>query len=409
MTPTIGQLSWADFRDGLLIVNERGQVESIGDATPERLRSVPLVATFEGQVVIPGLIDTHVHFPQHRVVGHTSGSLLQWLERSIFAEEARFSDEAYARAVATEFVEALLARGTTFAAIYSSSNERATEILFEELEARRVSAIVGLTLMDQNAPAQLCVPVAEAIAACERLTKKWHGRSGLSFAVTPRFAISCSQDLLRAAGKFALDAKLLVQTHFAETPDEGIETLKVHPGATDYLDVYEKTGLLGSRTLLAHCIHATDNELSRLRASGAAVAHCPDSNFFLGSGRMPLRALRAQGIALGLGSDVGAGRTCDIRATMSLAHDSTLARGERAEPSDLFELATRGGARALGIDAETGTLEVGKRADFVALSVPSYLRGAETAQVLSHVLFAHDRCPVRATYVGGRRCWNASV
>ena len=353
-------------------------------------------------VLVPGFVDTHVHFPQTRVIGRAGAPLLQWLDGVIFPEEARFADEVYARAVAAEFVAELAAAGTTTASVYSTSGEQATHVLFEALAASGLRALAGLTLMDQRCPDALCVPRGEAMAACERLTTRWHGhdRGRLGFAVTPRFALSCSRALMEDAARFAKDGGLLVQTHLSEHPAEGAAVLAEHPFGGDYLGVYEAVGLLQERTLFAHAIHLSPSEWDRLAARGARIAHCPDSNFFLGSGRMSLADAGARCVAVGLGSDVAAGRSFDLRSAMAYAYDNALCLGHRVSAGELFTMATLGGARALGLDGVVGSLEPGKEADFVAMALPAHV--ARPDEVLAQIAFAGSARVVSA-FVRGER------
>jgi guanine deaminase len=377
-------------------------VEPWRDADADALEAIE---DLRPAVLVPGFVDTHVHFPQTRVIGRAGAPLLEWLDRTIFPEEARFAGaagEAYARAVAGEFTATLAAVGTTTAAVFSSSDERATDVLFEALAASGLRARAGLTLMDQRAPAALLSPPRAAIAACERLAARWHGHDEgrLGFVVTPRFALSCSRALLEDAGRLAEREGLLVQTHIAEHPAEGAAVLAEHPFAADYLGVYEQTGLVGPRTLLAHAIHLSGSAWDRVAARGASIAHCPDSNFFLGSGRMDLAAARSRGVAVGLGSDVGAGRSFDVRRAMAYAYDNALCLGERTTAAELFAMATLGGARALGLDGVIGALTPGREADIVALSLPAPVETMDDA--LAQIAFA-DGVRVVRTFVRGRR------
>ena len=358
-------------------------------------------------VLVPGFVDTHVHYPQTRVIGSASGPLLDWLKRTVFPEEARFRDGNYARAVAAELTGRLLAAGTTTAAIFSSSSPHATDTLFAALDAAGLRGLAGLTLMDRACPDALSLPAEEALAACERLIARWHGHDAgrLGFAITPRFALSCSRPLLEGAARIARAHGLLIQTHIAENPAEGVAVLEAHPWARDYLGVYEETGLIGPRTLLAHAIHLSPSEWDRAAAAGAAVAHCPDSNFFLGSGRMRLVEARDRGIRVGLGSDVAAGRSFDMRRAMAHAYDNALCLGERMTPAALLRLATLGGAEALGLDGVTGSLEAGKEADFVALRLPEYATDEEA--ILGLIAFA-DVGRVERVFVRGRAVHFAS-
>ncbi len=390
------------LEDARMVV-EGGRIASVSPWTGEV--TCP-VYDLRPAVLVPGFVDTHVHFPQTRVIGRAGAPLLEWLEGTIFPEEARFREAAYARAVAAEFVAALAAAGTTTASVYSTSDEQATHLLFEALAASGLRAVAGLTLMDQRCPEALLVPRAQAMASCERLADRWHGHDAgrLAFAVTPRFALSCSRALMEDAARFAADRGLLVQTHLAETVAEGAAVLAAHPFAADYLGVYEAVGLVGASTLLAHSIHLSASEWDRLAAAGAAVSHCPDSNFFLGSGRMSLADAQARGVTVGLGSDVAAGRSFDLRRAMAHAYDNALCRDHRVSAAELFTLATLGGARALGLGDVVGSLEVGKEADFVALALPA--PAASMAEVLAQVVFAGgvrvERAFVRGVRVGAR-------
>lgn len=392
-----GGLRYLD--DGVIVVGEGGRIESVSPYLPGATTG-PLLDV-RPAVMTPGFVDAHVHFPQTRIVGSASGPLLRWLEASVFPEESRFRDERYAREVAREFVGRLLSFGTTTTVAFSSSSHRATHVLFEELEASGLRAIAGLTLMDQACPEALRVERGEAIAACEELTHRWHGKDGgrLEFAVTPRFALSCSRTLLEDAGRLAARHGLLVQTHIAENPHEGEATLEAHPYASDYLDVYDRAGLLGPRTLLAHAIHLSVSEWDRLAERRARIAHCPDSNFFLGSGRMRLALAKERGIPVALGSDIGAGRSFDVRRAVASAYDNALCAGAAVPPEELLTMATLGAAEALGLAARIGSLEPGKEADLVTVELPPYVERRE--DVVAHVAFGSDVAAVSRVYVRG--------
>jgi guanine deaminase len=392
------------IEDGLLVVDGAGKIERVEAFRPEVAGGM-FVHDLQRALLVPGFVDAHVHYPQTRVIGSASGPLLEWLQATVFPEEARFSSESYAREVAVDFCRACAAAGTTTVAAYSSSHERATEILFDTLEEAGLRGYVGLTLMERACPRELAVPLAEAERAVRALAKSRHGSAGgrLRLAVTPRFALSCTRELLEAAARLASELELLVQTHVAEHPREAEETLALHPYAADYLGVYEAAGLVGPRTIFAHAIHLSESEWDRVAARGAAIAHCPDSNAFLGSGRMRLGEARRRGIAVGLGSDVAAGRSFDMRRALSHAYDAALATGAPAGAAELFELATLGGARALHLADVAGALTAGRDADFVVLHRPAHAAGEDGA--LRIATFAADVAPVLRTYVRGRLVW----
>jgi guanine deaminase len=383
--------------DGALTV-EDDRIVDVGAFDAEARDA--LVHDLRGSILVPGFVDTHVHVPQTRVIGSASGPLLEWLESSIFPEEARFSDDAYARTTTELFLDSTLRVGTTSFMAFSSSHERATEQMFEAIGARGVRATLGLTLMDERCPPALAVGPDDALAAARALADRFHGRGLLRFAVTPRFALSCSRRMLEGAAALAHELDLPIQTHIAENPREGSETLAVHPFASDYLGVYEAVGLVGPKTILAHAIHLSDAEWERVAAAGAAIAHCPDSNYFLGSGRFDLSKARARGVRVGLASDVAAGRTFDLRAAVSYAFDTAREVGAAVDAQELFARATLLGADAIGLGALTGSLEPGKQADFVALTPRVPILDESTALRLA--TFGAALAPVTRTYVAGR-------
>jgi guanine deaminase len=388
--------------DALIRIDAEGMIESVVPAPSDC--EVPV--TWPGAVLVPGFVDVHLHFPQTRVIGSASGPLLPWLQASVFPEESRFAADDYATAVAEEFCDALIAQGTTCAAIYSSSHPGATEVLFATLARRGLRADTGLTLMDRHAPDALLCSAKDALAASDGLLERWHGydRGRLRLSIIPRFAISCTPELMREAAEFARAHALLIQSHISENRDEIRETLALFPGTHDYLEVYEHYGLVGARTILAHCIHLSEHEWSRFVQHDVAVAHCPDSNFFLGSGAMQLRAALDRGLRVGLGTDVGAGRTFSLRRVAAAAHDAALIHAAPVAPQELLWLATRGGARALGHD-RLGCLAAGFEADLVAIDVPMLVdvpTNLPLAGLLDALLFRHDAGPVRATLVRGR-------
>jgi guanine deaminase len=385
--------------DALIEIDEQGRIASVGAAPP----GCAVPETWPGAVIAPAFVDAHLHFPQTRILGSASGPLLPWLQTAVFPEESRFAERAYAERVAVQFCDAMLRQGTTLAAIYSTSHLDATDALLGELDRRGLRAITGVTWMHRGAPDALLRDAGAAAADTEALAARWHGHDGrLRVGVTPRFALSCDADAMRRAAELAADRGLWVQTHLSENRDELVATAEAFPDARDYLDVYESVGLVHDRAVLAHCIHLSDDEWARLVARGAIVAHCPDSNFFLGSGAMPLaRALRA-GARVALGTDVGAGRTFSLRRVAASAYDASLVVGDPVAPEVLLWLATRGGALALGEGARLGCVSPGFEADLVVVDAPD----ADLRRVIDALLFDHDAGPVRETWVRGQARWS---
>jgi len=353
-------------------------------------------------LLVPGFVDAHVHYPQTRIVGAASGPLLQWLERSAFPEEARFADADHAGRVAEEFCACLAAAGTTMAMIYGSVHPEAANLLFRALDRWGLRAIAGPVLMDDHSPEALTLPAAEALPALSKLADRWHGHDGrLQVAAIPRFALSCSREMLAGAGSLAAERHLWVTTHLAENPAECEEALRRFD-APDYLSIYEEAGLVGPRSVFAHCIHLSSSEWDRFAEAGAIVAHCPDSNFFLGSGNMPVDAVRSRRIPITIGSDVAGGRSFRIPRILSSAWDNGKTIGAHLTPTELLWWGTRGAALALG-ESRVGALEGGLDADMALYELPHWVRSEQDA--LGWLLFDHDAPRPRRTWVRGRVIW----
>jgi len=381
--------------DAVIEIDEAGRISALTAAPAD----CELSETWPGAVVLPSFVDCHLHYPQTRILGSASGPLLPWLERSVFPEEAQFETLAHAASVAEEFCDAMIAQGTTCAGIFSSSHPGATQVLLETLDRRGLRALTGVTLMDRAAPDELTLDADRALAALEQLHAQWHGHDDrLHISVVPRFAISCTSELMRRAAAFADRHALLIQTHISENLDEIRVTAELFPDSADYLGVYEDHGLANARTILAHAIHFSEAEWTRAARADLRIAHCPDSNFFLGSGCMPLAAALDRGLRVGLGSDVGAGRTFSMRRVAAAAYDASLLVGARVDSEQLLWLATRGGARVLGHAEALGCVAPGFDADLVAIDVPE----GDLSRILDALLFRHDAGPVRATLVRGR-------
>ncbi len=388
------------------------QVRCFDDATVEvgPEGSFVRVSPFDGRpadedlrpgVLTPGFVDAHVHYPQTRIVGSASGPLLEWLSRSVFPEEARFSDLDHATRVAQLFCTRLAAAGTTSSLIYGSVHPGACDRLFAELDRRGLRAIAGPVLMDYESPPELCLEPDRACRGLDDLRRTWHGHDDrLSLAVLPRFALSCSDEMLTRAGDYAREHGLRISTHIAENE---AECQRVHERFGDaYLAVYERFGMVRAGAVLAHGIHLTDEEWGRVADAGAVVAHCPDSNAFLGSGSMATDRALAHGVDVAIGSDIAAGRSFRIPAALSAAFDNALRVGVRLDPSRLFWWGTRGGALAIGHD-RVGGIDVGLEADMVLHAVPPWID--DDARTLEALLFGAGEVNVLRTWVRGRVVW----
>lgn len=394
-----------DLPDGMLVVDSRGRIVSCG-LFDTGLRGK--IKDLQGRLIIPGLIDCHSHIPQLDQRGKHGATLMDWLGRYIFPAELAFADIKVVEDVATRFFKKLILNGTTTAGLYSTVHFDATNLCFEIARASGVRSIIGKAMMDQHSPEGLLESTVDSLKQSERLCAKWHGSEDgrLMYAFTPRFAPTCSLKLWEEIGKLALTSSAYLQSHIAETRDENILVKEIYPKFRDYVELFEKTGCLGERTILAHAIYLSDDEYARLAASGTKIAHCPTSNFFLKSGWMPLSKVEAAGIVLGLGTDVGAGTSLSLFTAMR--HTDYTQASETVSPVRAFYLATLGGARALSLDGETGNFKAGKSADFCVVDItgidPTYrLSLLTTDEVLSLLMYRGGVNAIEATYAGGKK------
>lgn len=407
--PTRNEEAVAFHEDGLLLV-EDGHVVACGDWVElSGLVGEASVEDLTGKLITSGFIDTHIHFPQVDIIAAHGAQLLDWLEQHTFPAEAAFADPGHAAETAEFFVEELLRNGTTTAMVFGSVHKGSVEALFRAALARDMRLIAGKSLMDRNAPEGLTDTVESSRADMESLIFDWHGKGRLGYAVTPRFAISCSDEQLTMAGEvLARNPGVWMQTHLSENQREIDETAALFPEATDYLDVYDRFGLLGERSVFAHCVHLKGGAFERLAAKGGAVAFCPTSNLFLGSGLFPLETACAHGVKVGIGTDVGAGTSFSILHTLGEAYKVGQLRGTALDPFHALYLATLGGARALDLGDRIGNLAPGKEADFLVLDLaatPLLARRMSRGRGLENRLFAltvlADDRVVERTYLAG--------
>jgi guanine deaminase len=395
--------------DGLMLVDQ-GRIVAIGEfaALAPSHREVP-VLDWRGRTLAPGFVDLHVHFPQLDVIASPAEGLLPWLERYTFPQEARFADPAHAARVAQAFLDELLRNGTTTAMTYCSSHPGSVDAYFAACEARGLRMIAGKCLMDRHSPDAVRDDTRQGLADSQALIERWHGRGRLGYALTPRFAPSCSDAQMRGVAELARAYPgTWIQTHVAENVDEIAWVRELYPDARSYLDVYDRFGLLRGRSMYAHCIHLDATDRARLAESGAAAAVCPTSNLFLGSGLFDFEAAAQAGFAWGLASDVGGGTSFSPFRTMLAAYEVARLRGVTLSPGELWLRHTLGAARALDLGDRIGNLAPGYEADFIVLddaATPLLGRRTATAVQLDEWLFAmivlaDDRAVV-ATYAGG--------
>ena len=397
--------------DGLLVV-EGGHVAAFGayaDLAPGLPEGTP-IEHMPGRLVTPGFIDAHVHYPQVDVMAAWGTQLLDWLHTHTFPAELAFADRAHADAVAAVFLDQLLANGTTSALVFCTVHKGSVDALFEAALGRDMRLVAGKVLMDRGAPEGLLDTVETGRADTEALIRAWRGRGRLGYAVTPRFAVTSTDAQLAMAGEVAAaHPDVLVHTHMSENRDEIAEVARLFPAARDYLDAYDRFGLLGPRSVFAHCVHASEDTFERLAAAGASVAFCPSSNLLLGSGLFPLKRACGCGVNTALGSDVGGGGSFSPIAMMGEAYKVGQLQGDNLDPLHAFYLATLAGAKALHIDDKVGNLLPGKEADFVVLDLaatPLLARRTAQAKTLAETLFMlsvlADERVVERTYLAGR-------
>ena len=374
----------SSFDDGALVVRE-GRIDACGsfDAVRRAYADVNVV-DWRGGIILPGFVDTHVHFPQLRIVGRLGRSLLDWLEQAALPEEARMADVAYATDTAARFVRALAAHGTTTALVFGAHFAAATAALFEAATACSLRIVSGLVVSDRFVPEPLRQTPENAYRDSSELIRRFHRRGRLRYAVTPRFALSTSEAMLEMCQTLVAEhGDVLVQSHINEDHEEIRKVAEAFPTARDYLDVYERFGLTGTRTVLAHNVQTSDAELERLAASGTCVAHCPTSNAALGSGIFPLRRHIDAGVRVALGTDVGGGTGLGMMKEGLQAYlmQRVAADVVMLDAARILYLSTLAGAEALGLASEVGSLCPGKAADFVYLRPPT---GSVLEAVLQH-------------------------
>ncbi|WP_034388793.1 guanine deaminase [Deinococcus sp. YIM 77859] len=360
--------------DGALLVEE-GRILASGSYAEVRvLQPRAEVVDLRGGILLPGFIDTHVHYPQVRVLGGLGMELLEWLDQNTLPEEARLSDPAYARAVAREFLSALAANGTTTALVFGSHYACAMDVFFEEAARTGLRVVAGQVVADRLLRPELHTTPEHAYAEGKALIERWHGVGRILYAVTPRFALSASEGLLDACGALMGEFEgVRLTSHINENPREVETVLALFPSARDYLDPYERAGLIGRRSVLAHNVHPTGRELAAMAAHRCAVAHCPCSNAALGSGLFPLRRHLEAGVHVALGTDVAGGTGFSMLKEGLQAYFMQQllgAAGVPLGPERLLYLATRAGAQALDLHELTGDFSVGKAFDAVYLRPP---------------------------------------
>ncbi len=349
------------FENGALHVNAEGKIEFCGNYDDFQNKGIQEKDT-NGRIIIPGFVDTHIHLPQYDVRGSFSGTgLLPWLKKYIWPEESNFKDVEHAGDVAKRFYDALIQNGTLTAGIFGTIHEEAVKIMFEKAPFR---AIIGKVMMDQNSPEYLTETTEDSLRITEKFCEEFARKGDTYFAVTPRFAPTCSMESMRKAAEYAKKYDVYVQSHLNENEDEIKWVKELFPDCESYCDVYYKAGLLGPKTIMAHVIHSTDKELDILKQTKTKIAHCPTSNEALQSGVMPISRILEKNIRFALATDVGAGphvSMFDVMRSYLEVH------GDAVTPESALYYATLAGAEIFGFAEKTGNLVKGKFADFLVI------------------------------------------
>ncbi|QRM56368.1 guanine deaminase [Sinorhizobium sp. BG8] len=398
--------------DGGLLI-EDGKIAAAGSYANVAALAPADVETVDHRpfLILPGLIDTHLHFPQMQVVGSYAANLLEWLNTYTFPEECRFVERAHSERIATHFYDEMIRHGTTTAVAYCSVHKASADAYFAEALKRGMCMVGGKVMMDRNAPQGLLDTAQMGYDETRAVIEEWHGKGRNHVAITPRFAITSTPAQMEATATLAREfPDLHIQTHLSENHDEISFTLDLYPEAVDYTDVYARYGLLGRKSLFGHCIHLSDREADAMSETGAVAVHCPTSNLFLGSGLFPLKALarREKGVRMGVATDVGGGTSYSMLKTMDEAYKIQQLLGERLNPFESFYHMTLGNAEALSLAHCIGTLEPGTDADLVVLdasATPAMALKMEVVRSLTEELFllqtmGDDRA-IHETYVAG--------
>ncbi|HJV06404.1 MAG TPA: guanine deaminase [Chromobacteriaceae bacterium] len=408
--PEDNPAAWQHWPDGYVSIIA-GKVAAVGEwsaLAPTSLASA-VVHDHRGKLILPGLVDTHLHYPQVGIIGAFGRQLLDWLNDYTFPAEMQFADPELAQRTAVFVLDQLLAHGTTTAAVFASVHPVSVDAFMSEALQRNMRVLCGKVLMDRHAPMALLDSAETGAQQSADLIARWHGKGRLGYAITPRFAPTSTPAQLQLAGElYASRPDLYVQSHLAENCRELAWVESLFPGRRDYLDVYQHYGLVGPRTIYGHAIHVSPAQRQRLAEAGAAVAFCPTSNLFLGSGFFDHAAMLEQGVAVGLATDVGAGTSLSLIRTLGEAYKVSQAVGRPLPPLRGWYLATLGGARALCLDDVIGNFAVGKEADCVVLDLnatPLLAFRLERATTLAERLFAlstlGDERHVHQVYLAG--------
>ena len=401
--------SYEYIEEGALAIEE-GRILEVGKFLDIRRRYIDFkVVDYKENLIFPGFIDLHNHFPQVQVIASYGTQLLEWLNKYTFPEEAKFCDERYAKQKAKEFIKLLLSNGTTTSVSFCSVHKHSADVLFEEASRQNMCILAGKVMMDRNAPENLIDDPFSSYQDTKDLIVRWHKTGRNYYVISPRFAITSSPEQLSQAGKLMAEhPSCYLQTHLAENEAEIKFTMSLYPSAKNYLDIYQKFGLVDSKSLMGHSIHLDQNEISVLRELNAIAVHCPTSNMFLGSGFFPMEKLIKSGVKVGIATDVGGGTSYSMINTLDASYKIQQFLNFSLNPFYSFYWATLGNAKALGLEKEIGSFKKGCFADIVVMNAGNDLVSKtrmRTCKSLAEELFVLQTLggihSIKAVYIAG--------
>lgn len=408
--------------DGLLIL-ENGQIKELGEyeQLKDKYAAVP-ITVYPDCLIMPGFIDTHIHFPQTEMIAAYGEQLLEWLNKYTFPVEGKFKDKDYAQKIASIFLDELIKNGTTTALVFAAVFPESVEAFFEEASRRNMRMISGKVMMNRHAPDFLVDTAESSYEDSKKLIQKWHKNGRLLYAVTPRFAITSTDQQLGIAGKLLEEfPDVYLHTHLSENVKEVEFVAQLFPDSKGYLDVYDQAGLVKERSIFAHGVQLRDDEFKRLSEAKSAISFCPTSNLFLGSGLFKLFQAKSleHPVKVGLGTDVGGGTSFSMLQTANEAYKIVQLQGEKLSSFKALFLATLGGAKALCLEDKIGNFDVGKEADFIVLDLqatplmalrnsqtPPAKTKAEIAEKAFATMILGDDRTIQATYIAGELAYN---
>ncbi|WP_213977737.1 guanine deaminase [Serratia marcescens] len=404
--------------DGLLLLNG-GVIAWFGSWQQGEALLPPgfAVTEYRDKPIVPGFIDTHIHYPQTEMIGAYGDQLLDWLNNYTFPTESRYGCERHADAMSAFFLRELLSNGTTTALVFGSVHPQSVDALFSQAQTLNMRLIAGKVMMDRHAPQALLETPEQSYRDTRELIERWHGKGRLGYAITPRFAPTSTPALLAQVQRLREEfPDVWLQTHLSENPQEVAWVKSLFPQSQSYLYVYHRYGMTGGKSVFAHCLHLEEQEWDCLCETRSAIAFCPTSNLFLGSGLFDLQQAWRKRVKLGIGTDVGAGTSFNMLRTLGEAYKVGQLQHYRLSAVEAFYHATLGGARALSLDDKIGNFDVGKEADFVVLDPAvtplqqlRYANSATPAEQGFVLMTLGDDRNIYRTYVDGKVVYQAAV